>query len=61
MDAVADDNPGKAVSQAARIDRTSLAGPFQGIPVPGRFQFLTVLRYVERNALRAGLVNKTEE
>ena len=39
MDAVADDTPGTAVSQAARIDRTSLAGPFQGIPVPGRFPF----------------------
>ena len=36
-------------------------GRFKAFPCQDDSHFLTVLRYVERNALRAGLVNKAEE
>jgi len=36
-------------------------GRFKAFPIQADEHFLTVLRYVERNALRAGLVEKAED
>jgi len=36
-------------------------GPFKSFPVESDAHFLTVCRYVERNALRAGLVTHAED
>ena len=36
-------------------------GRFKALPVQQDVHFLTVCRYVERNALRAGLVNRAED
>jgi putative transposase len=36
-------------------------GRFKSIPIKSEYQLLTVLRYVERNALAAGLVSHAED
>jgi hypothetical protein len=63
LHALADHDPHPALacpSQDGR-HRPPVAGPVKSFPVQSDEHFLTVCRYVERNALRANLVKRAEQ
>ncbi len=61
VDAVAADGPRPAVSPALRYQWPCLAGPVQGVPVQDDDHLVAVLRYVERNPVRAERVARAED
>src|SRR5262249_36460352 len=61
LDALAAHRPCPPLPQSLPRLRTHLAGPFQSLPDPEDGHLLSVLRYIERNPLRAGLVTRAED
>ena len=60
MDAMAIDGPCAALPSALPLKRSRVAGSIQSFSDREDDQLHTVLRYVERNPLRAGLVEQAE-
>ena len=60
---LADPDPHPALARPPPIGRAGapLPGAVQVVPGPGDDHFLAACRYVERNALRAGLVDRAED
>ena len=54
------DGPRAALSSALSLKRSRVAGTFEAFPIEQDDHLLTVLRYVERNPLRASLVEQAE-